>query len=218
MRVTRLLATVVALMVMQASLRAQAGLIGNGTNTVSAESFLGAPLPAPTPPYPNTIDYVNSMGMTTDTPPPTIPVTFLEDALSETTIAVGDTQITITNDAPSGTPFCLGAPPCNDTFAGFGFTFSSGVDITGVSVDPASATDFRPNTTAPHMGLQLLSPTDILVDVTGDAPALGDELILDVTTGNTTTPSIPEPGSLALLGVGLAGMCVAGARAGRRRG
>jgi hypothetical protein len=157
------------------------------------------------------------MGMTTDTPPPTIPVTFLEDALSETTIAVGDTQITITNDAPSGTPFCLGAPPCNNTFAGFGFTFSSGVDITGVSLDPASAADFLPNTTAPHMGLQLLSSTDILVDVTGDAPASGDKLILDVTTGGTT-PSIPEPASLTLLGASLAGMCVAGARARRRRG
>jgi putative ABC transport system substrate-binding protein len=36
------------------------------------------------------VDYVNSMGMTTDAPPPTIPVNFLEDALTETTIAVGD--------------------------------------------------------------------------------------------------------------------------------
>jgi hypothetical protein len=30
------------------------------------------------------------MGMTTDAPPPAIPVNFLEDALTETTIAVGD--------------------------------------------------------------------------------------------------------------------------------
>jgi hypothetical protein len=50
------------------------------------------------------------MGMTTDTPPPTIPVNFLEDALTETAIAVGDTQITITNNAPSGTPFFARAP------------------------------------------------------------------------------------------------------------
>ncbi len=175
MRLARILATAAVLALSQASLPAQAGLVGNGTNTVSVELFLGAaPFPpAPAPPYPNTIDYVNSMGMTTNTPPPTIPVTYLEDALTETTIGVDDTQITITNNAPSGIPFCLVAAPCNDTFAGFGFTFT-GVDITGVSVDPASAAGFLPNTTAPHMGLQLLSPTDILVDVTGDAPNTGD--------------------------------------------
>jgi hypothetical protein len=132
------------------------------------------------------------MGMTTDTPPPTIPVNFLEDSLSETTIAVGDTQITITNNAPSGTPFCPGASPCNNTFAGFGFTFSSGVDISGVSVDPASAPDFLPNTTSPHMGLQLLSSTNILVDVTGDARNLNDKLILDVTTTVRRFP-VPSP-------------------------
>ena len=180
---------------------AKAGLIGDGTNTVSATSFLGAPLPPPAPPYPNTIDYVNSMGMTTDTPPPTIPVNFLEDSVSETTIAVGDTQITITNNAPSGTPFCPGAPPCNNTFAGFGFTFSSGVDITGVSVDPASAPDFLPNTTSPHMGLQLLSSTSIRVDVTGDAPNLNDKLILDVTTSR----AVPAP----IAGAGLPGLILA---------
>ena len=152
------------------------------------------------------------MGMTTNTPPPTIPVTYLEDALTETTIGVDDTQITITNNAPSGIPFCLVAAPCNDTFAGFGFTFT-GVDITGVSVDPASAAGFRPNTTAPHMGLQLLSPTDILVDVTGEAPNTGDELILDVTTGTTPPPSVPEPRSLALLVSGLIGLLVVKRRA-----
>ena len=76
-------------------------------------------------------------------------------------------------------------------------TFSSGVDITGVSVDPASAADFLPNTTSPHMGLQLLSPTDILVDVTGDAPATNDKLILDVTT--SVTPTIPEPSTWAIM-------------------
>jgi hypothetical protein len=202
MRLSLLCAAALALL-LQASPPAHAGLIGNGTNTVSATSFLGA-ASAPVPPYPNTIDYVNSMGMTTNTPPPTIPVTFLEDALSETTIAVGDTQITITNNAPSGTPFCPGVSPCNNTFAGFGFTFSSGVNVTGVSVDPASAPDFLPNTTSPHLGLQLLSPTDILVDVTGDAPATNDQLILDVSTAPAA--SVLEPASWALVLIGLIGV------------
>ena len=53
------------------------------------------------------------------------------------------------------------------------------------------------------MGLQLLSSTDILVDVTGDAPNMGDKLILDVTTAGTTPTPIPEPASLALLASGL---------------
>ena len=137
----------------------------------------------------------------TNSPPLTIPVHFLEGALSLSTIDVGDTTITITNLAPSGTPFCTtAAPPCPDRFTGFAFT--SGVDITDVTVDPKSAADFRPNTTAPHDGLELLSPTDISVDVTGDAPAANDLLILAVTTAGIV-PSVPEPASLALLAVGL---------------
>lgn len=201
MRFGPTVAIVAVMLLMQASPSAQAGLTGN---TVSVTTFLGA-ASAPLPPYPNMIDYTNSMGMVTDTPPPTVPVTFLEDALTETTIGVGDTQITITNNAPSGTPFCPGAAPCNNTFAGFGFTFSSGADITSVTVDRASAPAFLPNTTSPHMGLQLLSPTDILVDVTGDAPANNDVLVLDVVTGGTPPPAVPEPESLALLVAGLAG-------------
>ena len=81
-------------------------------------------------------------------PPPTIPVDFLEGAISLSTISVGDTQIVITNQ--STIPFCSGALPCSDPFVGFQFVFSSGVDFKGVSVAPASAADFRPNDTAPH--------------------------------------------------------------------
>ena len=55
---------------------------------------------------------------------------------------------------------------------------------------------FQGNT---HLGLQLISPDEIRVDVTGDLPALNDELILDVETS-------PEPSTLLLcgpLGLGL---------------
>ena len=51
MRLTPLLAAAAALVLMQAGRPAQAGLIGNGTNTVSALFFLGTAVPSP--PYTN---------------------------------------------------------------------------------------------------------------------------------------------------------------------
>jgi hypothetical protein len=90
--------------------------------------------------------------------------------------------------------------PCPDVFTGFAFHFSSGVDVTGVSVDPASAADFQPQ----GSGLQLLTPTDIVVNVVGDAPNTNDQLILDLAF-QTVTP-VPEPTSLLLLGSALLGI------------
>jgi hypothetical protein len=55
-----------------------------------------------------------------------------------------------------------------------------------------------------HQGLQLLSPTDLLLDVTNDAPAVGDQLILDLTLpAPVPVPSIPQPANWVLLAIGL---------------
>jgi hypothetical protein len=185
---------------------ASAGLVGNGTNTVSAFFWI----PSTTSP-PGTCttsldceseDYQGPSGPT-DTPPPTIPVDFLEGALSGSTISVGDTQIAITNML-SGEPFCSTSLPCTDVFTGFQFVFSSGVDITNVTVDPASAPDFRPVS-----GGLTFDPTAIEVNVAGDEPAVGDKLILDVTTRTTV---IPEPSTWALMLLGFAGLGFVGYR------
>jgi hypothetical protein len=189
---------------------ASAGLIGNGTNTVSVNFwFPSSTVPPPAcddTTNPNCENEKDSMGNTTST----IPAIFPQGVADGATISVGDTQIVITNVISA--TFCSdgtsAGAACKDPFTGFEFLFSSGVDITGVSVDPSSG--FLPNSTAPHDGLQLLSPTDILVDLTGAAPAIGDKLILDVTTGGVTP--VPEPSTWALMLLGFAGLGFAGWR------
>jgi len=126
-------------------------------------------------------------------PYPTVPVNFLEDSLTLTTISVHDTQIVITNNFAG--IFCSTAP-CTDKFDGFEFLFSSGVNITGVTVDPASAADFLP-----IAGGLNFAPTLLSVNVVGDDPQVGAQLILDLSF------SAPVPGPIA--GAGLPGLIAA---------
>jgi hypothetical protein len=150
------------------------------------------------------------------------PVQYDPGSESGTDILVGDTQIILTNDGFATTtgigqiPFCNDGvstgSACTDPFTGFDFVFTN-ENITGVTVDPASAADFQPangtfqgNTT--HDGLQLISANEIRVDVTGDNPLIGDQLILDLRFGGTSPPpptSAPEPATVAVLGTALVG-------------
>ncbi|HYM01973.1 MAG TPA: PEP-CTERM sorting domain-containing protein [Stellaceae bacterium] len=160
-------------------------------------------------------------GSTTDPTSLAAPVNYQQGAADGSTIAVTDLQIVITN-VLSGASFCLSGAvgtACTDQIDGFDFKFT-GESITGVSVDAASATGMQPVTGTfqgnTHNGLQLISPNEIQVDLTGDLPNVNDQLILDLsfnTNGNGGGgTTVPEPASLLILGVGLGAIFV-----GRRR-
>jgi len=190
---------------------AQAGLVGGGGNTVNALFFFGSHTAADQEPedYFNGTTYVVGPApipspIPSVVPPPIPPpmaadvVYFINGALSDSTIEVTDTSITITNLSPA--PFCtVTTTPCPDSFTGFEFQFSPGVDITGVTAGGANA--FQP-----IAGGLSFTATDILVNVTGDAPNPGDQLVLNLTFPQP--PPIPEPASLLLLGAGLIGIAV----------
>lgn len=205
MRFSTLIAAAAALLV-TAGAPAQAGLVGAGTNTVSVNYWFPSstvPPPACDPnTNPNCEVEADSMGNTA----PTIPASFVQGVSDGSTISVGDTKIVITNVLPN-VPFCSTTTgSCPDFFNGFAFSFSSGVDITNVTTDPTSASDFRP-----IAGGLTFTPTGIFVNVVGEAPDAGHELILDVTTGGGPPP-VPEPSTWALMALGFAGLGFAGWR------
>ena len=152
------------------------------------------------------------------------PVSFSNN-IAETNIVVGDTQITLTSVITG--VYCnmnTAGTSCADEINGFDFLFTN-ENITGVSVDAASSADFLPVTGTfqnhTHNGLQLVSPNEIRLDVTGDdITTANDELILDLSFSTPPPPppppgppppppppvGAPEPATLAVLGSALVGL------------
>ena len=132
----------------------------------------------------------------------------------DVTIHISDTQIVITNLA-SGS-FCTN---CLNGKNGFDFKFGSEpvdpANILGVSVDPASAPTFQPYIDATHFGLQLISPNEIFVDITGDSPLANDQLIVDL---SFTAPAAetPLPAAFPLFATGLGALGLLGWRRKRK--
>jgi len=164
-----------------------AGLDGS---TVQSASYLGVSFPPPaasptecTVIFCTILDYSGPSGPT-NSPLPIVPVTYVEDSLTLTTVSVGDTQITITNDFAG--LFCPSRGCTPGDFSGYVFTFTGAPDITNVEVGSGSSLDFQP--VAPPTGGVTPGLTrttnSITVNVAGDNLAVGDQLILDVTSGS----------------------------------
>ena len=128
---------------------------------------------------------------------------FVPTAVADTAIHVSGDSIKLTSEI-SG-PYCVGSEvPCTDEIDGFEFTFSSGVDITGAKVDPASQFGV--------VALDLKSPTDLLVNLTGvNVLVEGNSLTIDLSF-TPVGPPVPEPSTWALMLLGFAGLGFAGWR------
>ncbi|MGO9419081.1 hypothetical protein [Roseiarcus sp.] len=191
---------------------AVAGLAGAYVDTVSyfdvsdpppGPTSVSASTPEPTPDC-TTIHYCNILnypipGSSQNFPFPTVPSTsplnYVLDSLSETYVSVSDNQITITNNLSA--PFCF-TSQCTGPFSGFGFYFSSGVDITKVTASGPS--DFLPIS-----GGLSCTPTSIIVNLNGDSPQVGDKLILDVYFSGSG-PIALETSTWAMMLIGFAGL------------
>ena len=194
-----LTSTVVAGLAALTSLPADAGLIGSGRTVLPGFEYVLNGTPG--------VENPNNIATSTNLPASLAsPVSYGQGAISGASIVVGDTQITITN-LLTNMPFCFNptggvGTACNDPYDTFRFTFT-GENITGVSVDPASAAKFQPATFGAHLGLQFIGPNEIAVDVAGDNPAVNDTLILDLAFPVPPPPpppppptGVPEPASL----------------------
>jgi hypothetical protein len=200
MRFRFLIAAATAALLANASAPARANLFAIPPNTVDAVYFNGTfadtepqdhLVPGSSPPVfeIGAIPILNPTG-----------ADFVPTGSADTAIHVSGDSIKLTSET-SG-PYCLlSEVPCTDQIDGFEFTFSSGVDITGAKVDPASQFGV--------FALDLKSPTDLLVNLTGiNVPVAGDSLTIDLTFPG----AIPEPSTWALMLLGFAGLGFAGWR------
>jgi hypothetical protein len=197
-------------LLMQISPSARATLMGA---TVQSASYLNVSSPPP-PASPTEctiidcmiLDYEGPSGPT-NSPLPIVPVNYVEDSLTATTVSVGGTQIAIVNNMAG--LFCPMTGCTPGDFSGYVFTFMGAPNITDVTVDSGTSSDFHP--------VSLTFTTDsITVDVAGLNLAVNDQLILDVSTGAVTPVPIPEPASLTVLAIGLVGLLAVERRAKRR--
>ena len=173
----------------------------NGSQTVTVEPENG--------PQPLSLDIANPSNPVCNgnTPPcvtygPGNLLTVSQQPVDGVTIQISDSQIIIINDLP-GVAFCAsGAGPCPSEFWAFDFQFSPAINLTAPALGAATSSDFQPT----GLGLQLLSSTEVRVQVTGDAPAGNSELIIDLFPAGAETP---EPASVLLTGAALGGLALA---------
>lgn len=192
---------------------AVAGLAGATVQTVV---FPGIPYPPPAVTAADCAADINcnvpGYGTGQNLPLPIVPVNYLQDPASWTTISVYDTEIVITNDLAGF--FCpvteAGVVECTSGyFGGYVFTFYGAPDITGVTETHTG--NFAPVPIGGTDGLTSTANT-ITLNVGGAWLNVGDTITLDVTTGSPIPP-VPEPSTWAMI---LAGLCALGL-IGRRR-